>query len=84
MTAEAGHAPGRNYTSQQGDLHLQLRPGTDVALTNGILHVLIQEGLTDNAFIAGRTNGWEETREMAMRYTPDDVMAAMADSSACA
>jgi assimilatory nitrate reductase catalytic subunit len=62
--------PRETTTARQGDLHLQLRPGTDVALANGLLHVLIQEGLTDETFISGRTNGWKETREVAMRYTP--------------
>ena len=62
--------PRETATARQGDLHLQLKPGTDVALANGLLHVLIREGLTDGAFIAARTNGWEETRELAKRYTP--------------
>jgi assimilatory nitrate reductase catalytic subunit len=62
--------PRETATARQGDIHLQLRPGTDVALANGMLHVLIQEGLIDEAFIAGRTNGWAETKELATRYTP--------------
>ena len=62
--------PRETPTARQGDLHLQLRPGTDVALANGMLHVMIQEGLTDEAFIAERTNGWKETREVALHYTP--------------
>jgi assimilatory nitrate reductase catalytic subunit len=63
--------PRETPTARQGDLHLQLRPGTDVALANGLLHVLIQENLVDEAFINGRTNDWEATRELAMRYPPD-------------
>jgi assimilatory nitrate reductase catalytic subunit len=62
--------PRETPTARQGDIHLQLRPGTDVALANGLLHVMIEEGLPDAAFIAARTNGWEETRELAGRYTP--------------
>ena len=62
--------PRETATARQGDIHLQLRPGTDVALANGLLCVMIEEGLTDEAFIAARTNGWEATRELAMRYTP--------------
>ena len=62
--------PRETPTARQGDLHLQLKPGTDVALANGILHVLIEEGLTDEAFIASRTNGWEETKLLAARYSP--------------
>src|SRR6185295_15942138 len=43
---------------------------TDVALANGMLNVMIREGLTDQTFVAGRTNGWDETRELVLRYTP--------------
>lgn len=63
--------PRETGTARQGDLHLQLKSGTDVALTNGILHVLIEEGYTDAAFIAARTSDWEATKELAARYTPD-------------
>lgn len=62
--------PRETPTARQGDLHLQLKPGTDVALANGILHVLIQEGFIDQEFINNRTNGWEETKANALKYTP--------------
>lgn len=63
--------PRETATARQGDLHLQLKPGTDVALANGILNVLITEGLVDEDFIKGKTNDWEPTRENALEYTPD-------------
>ena len=63
--------PRETPTARQGDLHLQLKPGTDVALANGLLHVLITDNLIDESFIANRTNDWEATREMAMRFSPD-------------
>src|SRR5439155_26655239 len=63
--------PRETPTARQGDLHLQLKPGADVALANGMLHVLIEENLIDQTFIDARTNDWEATRELAMRYTPD-------------
>jgi assimilatory nitrate reductase catalytic subunit len=50
-----------------------LKPGTDVAVANGLLHVLIRDGLIDREFIDARTNDWESTRELALRYTPDVV-----------
>jgi assimilatory nitrate reductase catalytic subunit len=62
--------PRETPTARQGDIHLQLKPGTDVALANGMLNVIIEEGLVDEAFIAARTNGWEETRATALVYTP--------------
>src|SRR5438552_14394281 len=55
--------PRETATARQGDLHLQLKPGTDVALANGMLHVLIEENLIDQAFIDSRTNDWQGTRE---------------------
>mgnify|MGYP001210706439 FL=1 len=64
--------PRETPTARQGDLHLQLKPGTDVALTNGILHVMIKEGYVDQKFIDERTNGWAETREAVFeKYTPE-------------
>ena len=63
--------PRETATARQGDLHLQLKPGTDVALANGILHVLIQEHLIDQQFIDSRTNDWKATVETAMRYPPE-------------
>ena len=63
--------PRETPTARQGDLHLQLKPGTDVALANGLLHVLIQENLIDQAFIDARTNEWQPLRELALRYTPE-------------
>ena len=63
--------PRETPTARQGDLHLQLKPGTDVAVTNGILNVLINENLIDEEFIKNRTNDWEATREMALNYPPE-------------
>jgi len=63
--------PRETPTARQGDLHLQLKPGTDVAVTNGILNVLINENLIDQAFIDSRTNDWETAKTTALKYTPD-------------
>ncbi len=63
--------PRETATARQGDLHLQLKPGTDVAVANGILNVLINENLIDEEFIKTRTNDWEATRETALKYTPE-------------
>src|SRR5512142_3100087 len=45
------------------DLWLRLKPGTDVALLNGIAHVILRDGLQDEAFVAERTEGFEAWRE---------------------
>jgi formate dehydrogenase alpha subunit len=55
------------------NLHLQQRPGTDVAWLNGMIHVIIEEGLYDQAFVEERTEGFEELRAMVAEYTPDRV-----------
>ena len=49
--------PRRTATAQWATRHLPLRPGSDAALANGLLHVLIREGLIDEAYIASRTEG---------------------------
>jgi assimilatory nitrate reductase catalytic subunit len=62
--------PRQTPTARQGDVHLQLRPGTDVALANALLHVIVEEGLIDHDFIANHTVGWDEVRSTVARYTP--------------
>ena len=47
--------PRRTATAAEADLHLALKPGTDVALANGMLNVLIEENLCDDSFIKART-----------------------------
>ncbi len=51
--------PRRTATAKAADLHLQLTPGTDAALANGLLHVAIQRGLIDRDYIEARTAGFE-------------------------
>ncbi|MEO5859942.1 MAG: nitrate reductase [Pyrinomonadaceae bacterium] len=63
--------PRETTTARQGDLHLQLKPGTDVAVANGILNVIVREGLVDEEFIRTKTNGWDDTRLAVENYTPD-------------
>ncbi|MFD3756468.1 molybdopterin oxidoreductase family protein [Streptomyces sp. NPDC058622] len=65
--------PRRTRTAEQADLHLAPRPGTDLALALGLLHLVVAEGGTDEEFIAARTTGWEETRAAAMAHWPEHV-----------
>ena len=68
--------PRNIWLTQIADVHLQLRAGTNIALLNGILRVLIEENLIDAAFIAARTSGFEATRKIVMdRYDLDRVEA---------
>ena len=55
------------------DIHLKLRPGTNVAFANGIVNVLIQEGLYDEAFVRERTEGFEILAATVRGYTPERV-----------
>lgn len=67
--------PRRTTTAEKADLFLQIRPGTDLALLNGILHVLVEDGAIDEEFIAAHTQGWEAMPEFLADYTPDRVAA---------
>jgi formate dehydrogenase alpha subunit len=52
------------------DLWLRLLPGTDVALLNGMAHVILREGLADTTFVEERTEGFDEWRQAVEVYTP--------------
>ncbi|MEV8534330.1 molybdopterin oxidoreductase family protein [Streptomyces sp. NPDC051211] len=65
--------PRRTRTAAQADLHLAPRPGTDLALALGLLHLVVAEGRTDEEFIATRTTGWPEVRAAAMAHWPEHV-----------
>jgi len=56
-------------------VRLPHKPGTDVALLNGLMHVIIRDGLEDKEFIRERTEGFEELRQLLERYTPEAVEA---------
>ena len=65
--------PRRTPTAAGATLHLQLTPGTDSALANGLLHVAAADGLLDHEFIAARTCGWEAVRRTITSFWPDRV-----------
>jgi predicted molibdopterin-dependent oxidoreductase YjgC len=52
-------------------LHLRHTPGTDVALLNGVMHIILQQGWHDRAFIAARTEDFEAFRETIATYPPE-------------
>ena len=60
----------RTETAETADLFLQIRPGTDVALYHGMLHVMLAEGLTDTRYIGTHTSGFEALRETVRDWTP--------------
>ncbi len=66
--------PRRSETCAIADLHLALKPGSDIALYNAMLHVLLKENLVDRDYIAAHTEGFEALEKIVERYTP--AMAA--------
>jgi formate dehydrogenase alpha subunit len=52
-------------------LHLRQRPGTDIALLNGLMHIILEKGWEDKTFIDERTEGFEEFKQTVMQYPPD-------------
>jgi anaerobic selenocysteine-containing dehydrogenase len=67
--------PRWTETADLADLHLALRPGSDVALLNGMLHVLIGDGLIDLGFIAAHTRGWHDVESSARAWPPERAAA---------
>jgi formate dehydrogenase alpha subunit len=65
--------PRRTQMSMMADLHLKQQPGSDVAWLNGMMNVIISEGLTDEAFIAERTEGFDELKKVVAEFTPERV-----------
>jgi assimilatory nitrate reductase catalytic subunit len=65
--------PRRTATAAWADRHLAIRPGTDAALANGLLHVLIRDELIDTAYIRDRTEGFEQVRQLVAVYWPEKV-----------
>lgn len=59
--------------SKRADVHIKLKPGTNVAFANGMMNVIINEGFADERFIAQRTEGYEELKKIVMEYTPERV-----------
>lgn len=62
--------PRRTDTAQGADLFLPILPGTDVALFNAMLHVMLWENLTKPEYIAAHTKGFEELKQTVRDYTP--------------
>jgi formate dehydrogenase major subunit len=59
--------------SHQADIHLKLRPGTNVAFANGMMNVMVNEDLIDHDYIEKYVEGFDELKELVMEYTPEKV-----------
>ena len=60
--------PRRERVADHADIFCQIKPGTDVAFYNGVMHEIIEMGLVDEAFIAERTSNYEALVELLERY----------------
>ncbi len=65
--------PRRIELASMADIFLQLRPGTNVALYNGLAHVIVRDGLFDRAFVASRVDGFEAYAAHLQAYDPKSV-----------
>ena len=65
--------PRRIELAGYADVHLRGRPGSNVAVFNGLAHVLVEEDLVDHAYLTERTEGFEELRRLLREYAPERV-----------
>lgn len=65
--------PRRTEMAEIADIWLPLKPGTDIPLLNGIMHIIIKEGLWDKKFVEERTENFEELKDTVAKYTPSHV-----------
>jgi formate dehydrogenase alpha subunit len=63
--------PRITLLAQKSAIHIRHKPGTDVALLNAMMNVILAEGLENKQFIQGRTMGFEETATTVKKYTPE-------------
>ena len=65
--------PRVTKTAMMADLHLPIKPRADLALLNGLIHIVIEQDLVDRAYVRNHTTGFEALRESVRTYTPERV-----------
>lgn len=65
--------PRKIDLAQEAEVHLRITPGTNVALLNGLMNVIINEGLLAQEYVENRTEGFAELKEIVQEYTPEKV-----------
>src|ERR1017187_2402601 len=65
--------PRRQTLSRHAYKHLAFKPGSDVAMLNAMIHTIITEGLTDEQYIAGYTEGYDELKARIKEFTPEKM-----------
>ena len=59
--------------AKRADIHLQVKPGTNVAFINGMMNIIIEENLYDHKFVEERTEDFDKLKEVVKKYTPEYV-----------
>jgi ferredoxin-nitrate reductase len=67
--------PRATATAETADLHLAIRPGTDLVLLHGLGHLLLEQQALDQAFIAAHTEGFDPLASLWRQWTPERVCA---------
>jgi len=65
--------PRRIDITEFATLHIRHRPGTDIPLINGLMHIILEKGWEDRSFIEERTEGFDEFKAVIDNYTPEVV-----------
>lgn len=69
--------PRRIEMAQRADRYLQIKPGSNIALINAMCHVIVRDGLTDQAFIKAQTEDFEELAEFLKDYPPERMASVV-------
>jgi assimilatory nitrate reductase catalytic subunit len=73
--------PRRTETASEADIFLQIKPGSDVALFNAMLHVMVRDRLVDRDYIAAHTEGFAALETTLANYAPESAAAAIGISA---
>jgi len=65
--------PRRIELAKYADYFFQIKPGTNIAILNGLMHALIKEGLYDKEYVEARCEGFAELAKVLEKYTPEYV-----------
>ncbi|MCJ7833019.1 MAG: molybdopterin-dependent oxidoreductase, partial [Deltaproteobacteria bacterium] len=65
--------PRKTHLASIAQSHLQIKPGSDIALALGLIHIIIREGLFDHEFVDQWTLGFQELKEQVAEFTPERV-----------
>ena len=65
--------PRKTELAREADLHISLKSGTDAALINGIMHIIIEEELYAKEYVESKVERFEEVKELVLKYNPELV-----------